>query len=138
MLQKRYLTLHHIPFKFTPQNFFVSYHENSIEFWECPSHCNWSLHKVVDKETKSFNSFPHFSCKSLWDFGRKTKYDNMWKMIFQSSDLKGRQFFKLCNINNNPIKPSYTKDSTWLKHFGHSNSLCARVTRAIMNHALIG
>ena len=30
-------------------------------------------------------------------------------MIFQSSDLKGRQFLELCNIDNNSIKPSYAK-----------------------------
>ena len=55
-------------------------------------------------------------------------------MYFQASD---------CNLNllNNdylPIKPTYMKDGTWLKLFGHLNSLCARATRAITNHAPIG
>jgi len=36
-------------------SFFLQYQNNSIEFWECPSHLNWSLHKAVDKETKAFN-----------------------------------------------------------------------------------
>jgi len=36
--------------------FFSHSQDNSIKFWECPSRCNWSLYKVVDKETKSFNS----------------------------------------------------------------------------------
>jgi len=58
-------------------------------------------------------------------------------MIFQSSDLKSRQFLELCDIDNNPIKPSYAKDGTWLKHFGHSNFLYARATRAIVNHTPI-
>ena len=65
---------------------FFSYNqENSIEFWECLSRCNWSLHKVVDKETKSFNPIFLFSCKLSWDFSKKNKYDNLtnrWKMIF--------------------------------------------------------
>ena len=112
-----------------------------IEFWECPSCCNWSLHKAVDKETKSFNPSPHLPYKSSWDFSRKNKCNsisNTWKIIFQSSDLKGRQFLELCDNNNNPIELSYVKGSMWLKFFGHSNSLCARATRAITNYAPIG
>ena len=37
--------------------------DNSIEFWEYPSRCNWSLHKVVNNKTKSFNPSPLFPCK---------------------------------------------------------------------------
>jgi len=46
------------------QNFFSRNQENLIEFWECPSYCNWSLHKVVDKETKLFNPILLFPYKS--------------------------------------------------------------------------
>ena len=38
------------------RKFFIQNHNNSIKFWECPSQYSWLLHKVVDKETKSFNS----------------------------------------------------------------------------------
>ena len=38
--------------------FFSKNHDNSIEFWECPSHCKWSLHKVVNEETKQFHLCP--------------------------------------------------------------------------------
>jgi len=27
--------------------FFLHHQDNSIEFWECPSHCNWNFHKAV-------------------------------------------------------------------------------------------
>jgi len=37
------------------RQFFSTHQENSIEFWECPSHLNWRLHQSVDKELKSFN-----------------------------------------------------------------------------------
>jgi len=37
----------------------------------------------------------------------------------------------------NPIKLSYAKGRLWLKVFGHSNLLCARALRAIVNHAPI-
>ena len=55
------------------QKFFALNQENSIEFWECLSQCNWSLHKVVDKETKVFNPSSLFLCKLLWDYSQKKK-----------------------------------------------------------------
>ena len=63
---------------------------------------------------------------------------NQWKMMFQASDGKGRQFLDLVDDNLNIIKPVYTKGGPWLQVFGHSNSLCAHATRAITNHAPIG
>jgi len=59
-------------------------------------------------------------------------------MIFQVSDAKGKQFLDLLNSDDNIIEPSYIKDGLWLKHFGHSNSLCARALKAITNYAPIG
>jgi len=59
-------------------------------------------------------------------------------MIFQASDVKDHYFINLLNENSNPIKLYAVKDSPWLKFFGHSNSLYARATRAIINHAPIG
>jgi len=72
---------------------FIRNQNNLIEFQECPSQLNWSLHKVVDKDSKAFNPLLVFPCKMLWDFSRKTECDNIinnWKMTFQASDLKGR------------------------------------------------
>ena len=59
-------------------------------------------------------------------------------MTFQASDGKGKQFYDLVDNNLEIIKLSYTKGGPWLQAFGHSNSLCARATRAITNHAPIG
>ena len=58
--------------------------------------------------------------------------------MLQTSDLKGKQFLDLLDNNNNIIEPSYIKGGSWLKTFGHSNSLCVHATRAITNHAPIG
>ena len=58
-------------------------------------------------------------------------------MTFQVSGMKGKHFLDLVNNDNNTIEPSYIKEGLWLKYFGHSNSLCTRVSRAITNHALI-
>jgi len=90
---------------------------------------------------KKFNLVFIFSCKSLWDFNRKNECDkvlNNWKMTFQASDTKGRQFLELLNNNLNSIEPSYSKGGSWLKFLSHSNSLCARASRAIINYAPIG
>jgi len=57
-------------------------------------------------------------------------------MSFQASDQKGKNFLELCNDNLNPLKPSTIKGGLWLQHFGYSNTLCARATRAITNYAL--
>ena len=59
-------------------------------------------------------------------------------MYFQASEYKERNFLNLNDDNNQPIHPTYSKDSAWLKHFGLSNSMCAHVTRLITNHASIG
>ena len=58
--------------------------------------------------------------------------------MFQASNLKGNQFLDLLNDDNNTIEPFYVKGGSWFKMFSHSNSLCARATKAIMNHTLIG
>ena len=44
--------------------FFLQHRDNSIEFWKCPSCLNWSLHKIVDKESKTFNPSLLFPCKT--------------------------------------------------------------------------
>ena len=121
--------------------FFLHHQDNFIEFWECPSYCNWNLHKVVDKETKAFNPISLFPCKMSWDFNKKSQCNNIaniWKMTFQASDFKGKQFLDLLDGDDNIIEPLYIKGGAWLKYFGHLNSLCARASRAITNHAPIG
>ena len=121
--------------------FFLCHKNNSIEFWECSSYLNWHLYKAVDKETKAFNPTPLFSCKTSWDFSKKKKSDNIiniWKMMFQALDLKEKQFLDLLDNNNNIIKPSYVKESSWLKTFSYLNCVCTHTTRAINNHTPIG
>ena len=81
------------------------------------------------------------STKELIKKPKKSKYDsilNNWKMTFQVSNAKGHNFMDLLDENSNPIEPYAAKGGPWLKLFGHSNSLCARATRAIVNHIPIG
>ena len=120
--------------------FFTHHENNSIEFWECSSCFKWYLHNEINKETKTFNLIILFPCKISWDFSKKSKSNTileLWKMMFQASNLKENQFLDLLDEDNNIIEPTYVKGGSWLKIFGHSNSLCACATRAIINHALI-
>ena len=123
------------------RQFFTTCQENHIEFWECPSQLRWRLHKSTDRDLKSFKPIPILPSKISWNYCKKVDSDNnikLWKMTFQALDGKGRQFLNLVDNNLETIELSYTKGSSWLQSFGHSNTLCARATRAITNHAPIG
>ena len=123
------------------RQFFSKGQGNHIEFWECPSRLKWNLHKSTDRDSKEFNPIPVLPSKISWDFCKKDNSDNcinLWKITFQASDGKGKQFYDLVDDNLEIIKPSYTKGGLWLQSFGHSNSLCTRATRAITNHVPIG
>ena len=122
------------------REFFNCRNTNTIKFWECSSKSNWHLHKAVNLDTKSFNLTPLLPNKCSWDFSKKLESNNIintWKMTFQASNLKERNFLELVNSDNNTLEPTYCKSSSWLQVFGHSNLLCARATRVITNHAPI-
>ena len=55
-------------------------------------------------------------------------------MNFQASDAKENHFLDLLDDDYLPVMPTYTKGGPWLSQFSHSNSLCARATRAITNY----
>ena len=59
-------------------------------------------------------------------------------MSFQALDNKGKNFLELLDDESNPLKSLTIKDGPWLQYFGHSNTLCTRATRAIVNHVPIG
>ena len=108
--------------------FFSANDSNSIEFWECPSKLKWKLHHEVDKDSKSFVVTPSFPSKTSWEFCKKSDSNDLiklWKMTFQVSDGKGKNFLELLDDDLNVIEPSYTKGGPWLQLVGHSNSLCA-------------
>ena len=97
------------------QKLFTFNQDNSIEFWKYSSRYNWSLHKVVDKETKSSDPSSLFPCKSSWNYNQKKKCDelsNTWKITVQALDLEEWHFLDLYDNDNNPIEPSYVKDSS--------------------------
>ena len=46
------------PFQINLEKIFLLSTNNSTEFWECLSCCNWPLYKMVDRETKQFHLIP--------------------------------------------------------------------------------
>ena len=122
------------------RNFFIASNSNSIEFWECPSRLKWRFHHEVDKDSKSFVVMSFYPSKISWEFCKKSDSDELiklWKMTFQTSEGKGKNFLDLLDNDLNVVKPSYAKGGPWLQLVGHSNSLCAWATRTITNHVPI-
>jgi len=95
------------------RNFFDNSWNNVIEFWECPSCCEWSLYRAVNRETKTFQLKLCYLCKLSWDFSKKRECDdilNIWKMTFQASNKKGHHFLDLLDDDNKPLEPTCSKD----------------------------
>ena len=57
------------------REFFKENINNHIEFWNCSSNQNWSLHRLVDNNTKRFDFSLIFPCKLSWDFSKKLECD---------------------------------------------------------------
>ena len=92
------------------REFFIKNLSNSIDFLDCPSNDKWPIHSIVDKD---FNLTLLFPYKLSWNFERKSEYDNIsniWKIMFQVSNIIGRQFLNLSNDDIYPIEPLYTKE----------------------------
>jgi len=122
------------------RDFFKKDSNNCIKFWNCSSKQKWTLHFLVDKDTRRFDFSLILPSKSSWDFCKKCKCDSisaMWRMNFQALDLKERNFLELLDNDSNPLELSTIKGRLWLQYFSHSNSLYTRTTRAIVNHAPI-
>ena len=120
--------------------FFNKHFSNSIKFWNCPSGSNWPLHTSVDSDIKKFNLILLFPCKMLWDFNKKEECNNIIKTSrwHFKHDFKGKHFLDFLDNELHLVILLYIKEGPWIKYFGHSNLLCARVTHTITNHAPIG
>ena len=61
-----------------------------------------------------------------------------WRTSFGRPSYQGHHFLSLKGGNRKSLQPSYTKGGSWLPFIGESVMLCARATRATLNHAPIG
>jgi len=122
------------------KDFFNRNPNNSIAFWDCPNTIKWSLHLLVDKESKHLRIDLILLSKTSWELSKKecNTIIDKWQMYFQASEYKERNFLELNSDDHQPICPTYSKGGAWLKHFSLSNSMCVHITRLITNHAPIG
>ena len=61
-----------------------------------------------------------------------------WRTSFARPSSQGRHFLPFKGGIKNLLQPSYAKGGGWLPFIGESVTLCARATRAILNHTPIG
>ena len=121
--------------------FFCSGSSHRIEFWDCPSKAEWSLHQLVHNDVTNtrVSAGPH-PATSIDFLHSKSVISclDTWRTLFNHPTVQGRHFLLLRDRNQRFLQPSYSKGGSWLPHIGQSVTLCARATRAILNHAPIG
>jgi len=123
------------------RDFFTNHPDCSIHFWDCPSKAQWSLHFLAHEDTTSTKiaagCHPATSLDTL-RFKSAAACLNAWRTFFAHPSSQGRYFLPLKGGIKNLLQPSYAKGEGWLPFIGKSVTLCARATRAILNHAPIG
>jgi len=58
-------------------------------------------------------------------------------MTFQALYFKENHFLELLDNKYLLVNPTYIKGGSWLKQIEYLNSLCAKATRIVTNHASI-
>ena len=121
--------------------FFSQGYSYRIDFWDCPSKAEWSLHQLVHNNVTNtrVSAGPH-PATSIDFLHSKSVISclDTWRTLFNRPTVQGRHFLPLRDRNRRFLQPSYSKGGSWLPHIGQSVTLCARATRAILNHAPIG
>ena len=137
----QYLQKSIIPIAEKIQSFLSKDGRNSIHFWHCPNKLEWPRHILVDKETKTFHTLPTLLENNSFLFSKKKECNlilESWQQSFKDSKKKGQLFLEFEDDNEKVLKPTYSKGGSWLPHIGISNSICARFTCMMLEHAPIG
>jgi len=123
------------------REFFTQHPDTSIDFWDCPSKAQWSLHHLVHEDITNTRiatgCYPATSLDALHSKSTTSCLD-AWRSSFSHPSFQGRHFLSLKGGNRKSLQPSYTKGGSWLSFIAESVTLCARTTRAILNYAPIG
>ena len=123
------------------RGFFTGQPDHSIDFWDCPSNVQWSLHHLVhDNVTNTCITAGHHPATSLDTLCSKSTASclDAWRTSFSCPSSQGCHFLPLKDGNHKSLQPSYTKGDSWLPFIGELVTLYARATQAILNHAPIG
>ncbi|TEB20215.1 hypothetical protein FA13DRAFT_1801198 [Coprinellus micaceus] len=113
-----------------------------INFVETPSKLKWGLQHRAHERARSLPPVPAGArpATSL-DYVPKGVTDSAldaWTTMSKDREYLGSQFLTLCDPKGKPVRPSYANGGTWLRYVNDDNALCARFTRAVLNHAPIG
>ena len=122
------------------QSFFCSGFSYRIEFWDCPSTAEWSLHQIVHNNVTNTKVAAGLHLATFLDTLCSKSillWLDTWRTAFNHSTVQGCHFLTLRDKNCKPLQPSYSKDGSWLVYFGQSVTVCTRITKAILNHAPI-
>ena len=122
-------------------SFFARDQRNTISFWHCPSKAKWLRYKLVNDQVKVADNNFILSSKHLYLMSKKKECDNIikeWQNTFASNTKKGQYFLNFEDKEEQVIKPTYAKGSSWLPFIGFTNSLCTCFTCMTTSHAPIG
>ena len=121
--------------------FFSQGHSYKIDFWNCSSRAEWSLHQLVHNNVTNTKVaarlHPATSINFLCSRNVISCLD-IWRTSFNHPTVQGWHFLPLRDKNQWFLQPSYSKGDSWLPYIGQSITLCARATKAILNYAPIG
>ncbi|KAJ2911670.1 hypothetical protein MD484_g8746, partial [Candolleomyces efflorescens] len=115
--------------------------DHSVLFAESPSKLKWGLQHVAHNRARSLPPVPtgRRPATSL-DSLRKRATDSArdaWITRFQDKTYCGHHFLPLIDTKGKPITPTYTKGGVWLSQVAEDPKSCARMCRAILDHAPI-
>ena len=120
---------------------FETHPKGSLHFWDSPSNARWFIHAEVHNEATRTRCPVQEQMQTSYDAlsqENSKKRLEEWITDFSRGDTRDRHFLATKKDKQNEACPTYTKGGTWLSLLGHSITLCARATRAILNHAPIG
>ena len=101
------------------RNFFNCHHENTIEFWKCPSKSNWKFYKNINIKTKSFNLTYHIpnskTCpKHVW-LQHNIKFPQLFGLICDQNSIGSLILYNRLN----PTKSLWLFRLIWVKICSH-------------------
>ena len=101
--------------------FFSQGHGYRIDFWDCSSKAEWSLHQLVHNNMTNTRVSAGLHPATSIDFLRSKSVISCldtWKTSFNRPIVQGQHFLSLRDRNQRFLQPSYFKDSSWLSYIG--------------------
>ena len=124
------------------RTWFAAKADRRVDFIETPSKLKWGLQHRAHLHARSLPPTPAgVRPATSLDSVRKHVADSAldaWATQARNPDYLGHQFMVLRDPKGKPTRPTYSNGGVWLRHVNESNALCARMCRAILNHAPTG